>query len=99
MYFLLQSYSQVVIANHQVSNSTECRTIYILFYSPFCCLRKIDFRGDFADPNIEIFSVDLFSPVYGLMDETEGVMIKYYRSNKSNKKYVVISNLKSSKAE
>ena len=52
MYFLLQSYSQVVIANHQVANSSECRTIYILFYPPFCCFKKIDFRGDFADPTM-----------------------------------------------
>ena len=86
MYFLLQSYSQVAIGNHQVANSSECRTIYILFYPLFCCFKKIDFQGDFADPTIEIFSVDSFSPINGLIDETEGVMIKYHGSNKSNQK-------------
>ena len=85
MYFLLQSYSQGVIANHRVANYSECRTVYILFYPPFCCLKKIDFCGHLTR-GYNQHRVGLFSPLYGLMGETEEVKLKYCGSNTSIKK-------------
>ena len=82
MYFLLQSYSQGVIANHRVTNSCECRTVYILFYPPLSvALRRLIF-AEIYTRGYNQHRVNLFSPRYGLMDETEEVLIKYCGSNK-----------------
>ena len=75
MYFLLQSYSQGLIVGLFIYLSTHLSVT----------LRKLIFAVIYTR-GYNQHRVDLFSPLYGLMGETEEVIIEYCGSNKSIKK-------------